>query len=47
MVSVEYAPLGIADDNVYPWQDFPDTPFVVRNDGMMGEDATPFFSRET
>ena len=36
MVSVQYAPLGIADDNVYPWQDFPDTPFVVRNDGMMG-----------
>ena len=36
MVSVQYAPLGVADDNVYPWQDFPDTPFVVRNDGMMG-----------
>ena len=25
MVSVQYAPLGVADDNVYPWQDFPDT----------------------
>ena len=36
MVSVQYAPLDVADDNVYPWQDFPDTPFVVRNDGMMG-----------
>ena len=36
MVSVHYAPLGIADDNVYPCQYFPDTPFVVRNDGMMG-----------
>ena len=36
MVSVQYAPLGVADGNVYPWQDFPDTPFVVRNDGMMG-----------
>ena len=22
MVSVQYAPLGVADDNVYPWQDF-------------------------
>ena len=36
MASVQYAPLGVADGNVYPWQDFPDTPFVVRNDGMMG-----------
>ena len=25
MISVQYAPLGVADDNVYPWQDFPDT----------------------
>ena len=24
MVSVQYAPFGVADDNVYPWQDFPD-----------------------
>ena len=36
MVSVQYAPFGIADGNVHPRQDFPDTPFVVRNDGLMG-----------
>ena len=34
MISIKYAPLGIADGNVYPWQDFPDTLFVVRNDGL-------------
>lgn len=33
MVGIKYAPLGVADGNVYPWQDFPDTLFVVRNDG--------------
>ena len=36
MVSVQYASLGIADGNVYPRQNFPDTLFVVRNNGMVG-----------
>ena len=36
MVSVQYAPFGVADGNVHPRQDLPDTLFVVRNDGMIG-----------
>ena len=36
MVSVQYAPLGIADDNVHPRQDFSDPLFVVRNNGQVG-----------
>lgn len=36
MVSVQYAPFGIADGNVHPWQDFPDILFVVRNDSLVG-----------
>ena len=35
MVSVQYAPFGIADGNVHPWLDFSDTLFVVRNDNLM------------
>lgn len=35
MVSVQYAPFGIADGNVHPGQDFPDTLFVVRNDSLV------------
>ena len=35
MVSVQYAPFGIADGNVHPGQDFPDTLFVVRNDSQV------------
>ena len=35
MVSVQYAPFGVADGNVHPRQDFPHTLFVVRNDGPM------------
>lgn len=33
MVSVQYAPFGVADGNVRPRQDFTHTLFVVRNDG--------------
>ena len=36
MVRVQYASLGIADGNVYPRQNFPDTLFVVSNNGMAG-----------
>ena len=36
MVSVQYASLGIADGNVYPRQNFPDTLFVLRNNGVVG-----------
>ena len=35
MVSVQYAPFGIADGNVHPGQDFPDALFVVRNDSLV------------
>lgn len=35
MVSVQYAPLGVADDNVHPGQDFPDALFVIRNDSLV------------
>lgn len=35
MVSVQYAPICVADDNVHPRQDFPDTLFVIRNDSLM------------
>ena len=31
MVRVQYAPFGIADGNVHPRQNFPDTLFVIRN----------------
>lgn len=36
MVRVQYAPFGIADGNVHPRQNFPDTLFVIRNYGMVG-----------
>ena len=35
MVCIRYVSLGVADGNVHPGQDFLDTLFVVRNDGMM------------
>ena len=35
MVSVQYAPFGVADGDVHPRQDFPDTPFVVCNDSLV------------
>ena len=35
MISVQYAPFGIADGNVHPRQDFPDTLFVICNDSLM------------
>ena len=35
MVSVQYAPFGIADGNVHPRQDFPDALFVIRNDSQV------------
>ena len=43
MVSVQYASLGIADGNVYPRQNFPDTLFVICNNGMVGGYHTVFF----
>ena len=36
MVSVQYAPFGVADGNVHPRQDFPDAPFVIRDNGVVG-----------
>ena len=36
MVRVQYASFGITDGNVHPRQDFPDTLFVVRNNGVVG-----------
>lgn len=36
MVRVQNAPLGIADGNVHSRQDFPDSLFVVRNNGAVG-----------
>ena len=35
MVSVQYAPFGIADGNVHPRQDLPDALFVIRNDSLV------------
>ena len=35
MVSVQYAPFGVADGNVHPRQDFPDALFVIRNDSLV------------
>lgn len=35
MVSVQYAPFGVADGNVHPRQDFPDALFVIRNDCLV------------
>ncbi len=35
MVSVQYAPLGVADGDVHPGEDFPDALFVVRNDRLV------------
>lgn len=35
MVSIQYALFGVADDNVHPGQDFPDTLFIVRNDSLV------------
>lgn len=45
MVSVQYAPFGIADGNVHPGQDFPDT-FLSSVTTARCEDVTPSFSRE-
>ena len=35
MVSVQYAPFGVADDNAHTGEDFPDALFVVRNDTLV------------
>lgn len=35
MGGVEHTSRGVADGNVHPRQDFPDTLFVVRNEGMV------------
>ena len=35
VVSVQYAPFGVADGNVHPRQDFPDALFVIRNDSLV------------
>ena len=35
MVGIKYASLGVADDDVYPREDFSDAFFVVRNDGLV------------
>lgn len=45
MVSVQYAPFGIADGNVHPGQDFPDT-LLSSVTTARCEDVTPSFSRE-
>lgn len=36
VICIEDAPLGVADGNVHPRQDFPDTLFIVRNNGVVG-----------
>ena len=45
MVSVQYASLGVADGDMHPRQDFPDTLFVVRNNGVMGGCHPVLFKR--
>ena len=47
MVSVQYASLGVADGDMHPRQDFPDTLFVVRNNGVMGGCHPVLFKRGT
>lgn len=45
MVSVQYASLCVADGDMHPRQDFPDTLFVVRNNGVVGGCHPVLFKR--